>query len=61
MTMSPSDGPIVRVNWVIIGAVTMAVAVLVVGSVTAAAALIAWRVRRNGKGGESFNGKIMFI
>ena len=56
MTMSPSDGPIVRVKWVIIVAVTTAVAALVVGSVTAAATLIAWRVRRSGKEGERYTG-----
>ena len=56
MTMSPRDGPMVRVKWIIIGAVAAAVAALVVGSVTAAAALIAWRVRRSGKGGEEYTG-----
>ena len=61
MTVSPSDGPMVQVNWAIIGVVAAAVAALVVGSVTAAAALIAWRVRRSGQGGERSKGKIMFI
>ena len=60
MTVSPSDGPMVQVNWTIIGAVAATVTVLVVGSVTAAAALIAWRVRKSGQGGERSAGKIMF-